>query len=350
MIPVPPSLAAILAAPDDDAPRHVLADQLVERGDPRGEFIQLQLRPEVARQRWGMVTQGEPAELPKKAERIAAKHQKTWLAPFRASLLRWMFHRGFLWHVESKPEQLPLQADVMVALEPVEIVKISGMKPPLAKALAGHAFWAKIREPRRRDAAAHRAVARRAPRAAALRDPPPPRRQQQPDRGRGRRGDRGRVAAVAAHARRARRQARRGRGGRDREDASHRLAGAPGRPDWRRRRARVLPKRLVTLHAWGCQIGDCGAAAIAEMPALVELHLEHDGLGDAAARALARARTIRRLRLGFNAIGDDGARALLEMPALESLSLYGAQLSPGVAEAVNRRFGPGARRAGRSWR
>ncbi len=37
-------LAAIYAAPFDDGPREVLADLLVELGDPRGEFIALQLR------------------------------------------------------------------------------------------------------------------------------------------------------------------------------------------------------------------------------------------------------------------------------------------------------------------
>ena len=36
-------LAAIYAAPEDDAPRLVFADALIERGDPRGEFISLQL-------------------------------------------------------------------------------------------------------------------------------------------------------------------------------------------------------------------------------------------------------------------------------------------------------------------
>lgn len=36
-------LAAIYAAPDDDAPRLVFADALTERGDVRGEFISLQL-------------------------------------------------------------------------------------------------------------------------------------------------------------------------------------------------------------------------------------------------------------------------------------------------------------------
>jgi uncharacterized protein (TIGR02996 family) len=35
---------AVYANPDDDAPRQVLADRLIEVGDPRGELIMLQLR------------------------------------------------------------------------------------------------------------------------------------------------------------------------------------------------------------------------------------------------------------------------------------------------------------------
>lgn len=37
-------LAAILAEPADDLPRHALADLWEERGDPRGEFMRVQLR------------------------------------------------------------------------------------------------------------------------------------------------------------------------------------------------------------------------------------------------------------------------------------------------------------------
>src|SRR5262249_46385768 len=37
-------LAAVYAAPFDDGPRAVLADYLLERNDPRGEFIALQLK------------------------------------------------------------------------------------------------------------------------------------------------------------------------------------------------------------------------------------------------------------------------------------------------------------------
>lgn len=38
-------LAAIRASPDDDAPRSVFADLLLSAGDPRGDFIALQLGP-----------------------------------------------------------------------------------------------------------------------------------------------------------------------------------------------------------------------------------------------------------------------------------------------------------------
>jgi uncharacterized protein (TIGR02996 family) len=37
-------VAAVLAAPDDDGPRLVLADYLIERGDPRGELIVVQCK------------------------------------------------------------------------------------------------------------------------------------------------------------------------------------------------------------------------------------------------------------------------------------------------------------------
>ena len=39
-------LAAVLADPGSDAPRQVYADWLQERGDPRGELIELQLAPQ----------------------------------------------------------------------------------------------------------------------------------------------------------------------------------------------------------------------------------------------------------------------------------------------------------------
>jgi len=70
-------LRECLASPADDAPRTVYADALLEAGDPRGEFIQLQLR-------------GEDGAT------LLRKHEKTWLGDVaRITKLR-SWRRGFL--------------------------------------------------------------------------------------------------------------------------------------------------------------------------------------------------------------------------------------------------------------
>jgi uncharacterized protein (TIGR02996 family) len=82
-----PLLAAIIADPDDDRPRLVYADWLLDRGDVRGELIQLQVRGvDDARQR-----------------ELVAAHGAEWTLPFEpffdmippAQRLR-LFRRGFV--------------------------------------------------------------------------------------------------------------------------------------------------------------------------------------------------------------------------------------------------------------
>jgi uncharacterized protein (TIGR02996 family) len=86
-------LAAILSAPDDDAPRLVLADQLLERGDPRGEFIRLQV--EIARlpeERWE-----EKLALEERAAELWAEHRFRFVADDvgEAEHAQWRYERGF---------------------------------------------------------------------------------------------------------------------------------------------------------------------------------------------------------------------------------------------------------------
>lgn len=83
-----PFLDAVLAAPDDDLPRRVLADWLLERGDLRGEFIACQLD--------GSSAAG------KRAHALLAAHELTWLAPLPVAIERWTFARGFLSHVRAR--------------------------------------------------------------------------------------------------------------------------------------------------------------------------------------------------------------------------------------------------------
>lgn len=83
-------LARVLAAPDDDGPRLVLADLLLERGEPRGRFIALQV--EHAR---------SPPDLHRKVKMnvLQRDHGARWLPPgVRAETA--VFRRGFLHEAE----------------------------------------------------------------------------------------------------------------------------------------------------------------------------------------------------------------------------------------------------------
>src|SRR4051794_36091905 len=103
-------LAAILAEPDNDAPRLIYADWLDERGDPRGEFIRVQcqlaqypaerpLPPELAahwgglyprqEQLWQLHGQGWWDQLPRlRGVRLADQYE------YDGEMVG--FHRGFL--------------------------------------------------------------------------------------------------------------------------------------------------------------------------------------------------------------------------------------------------------------
>lgn len=77
-------MQAILEAPDDDTPRQVYADLLIEQDDPRGEFIALQLQAGAARSQ-------------KRAAKLLRTHKRAWLSePLCQTLVRVEFKRGFL--------------------------------------------------------------------------------------------------------------------------------------------------------------------------------------------------------------------------------------------------------------
>src|SRR3954452_12765893 len=99
MLPLPrtecaPLLAAVLTAPDDDAPRLVYADWLDEHGRPeRAAFIRLQV--ELAR-----VPRHDPRRevLARKAGRLLDLHRGEWLAELpQIDGVSWgPFERGFV--------------------------------------------------------------------------------------------------------------------------------------------------------------------------------------------------------------------------------------------------------------
>ena len=122
-------VAAIAAAPDDDAPRLVYADWLAERGDPRGELIHLQLA------RAAMLASDErAAETDKRIAALLEEHRAAWLgklALLGKRGLHFGFDRGLLGAVTGKVSMLatnaaqiliaaPLLATVNVVLERTE--------------------------------------------------------------------------------------------------------------------------------------------------------------------------------------------------------------------------------------
>jgi uncharacterized protein (TIGR02996 family) len=91
-----PLLRAIIAAPDDDTPRMVLADLLGELGDPRGEFIACQI-----------------SGAHERAGELLAAHAAAWAGPFTHPVHHWTFRRGFVdaIYVDDRDAAAPLLDD-----------------------------------------------------------------------------------------------------------------------------------------------------------------------------------------------------------------------------------------------
>jgi uncharacterized protein (TIGR02996 family) len=70
---------ALAADPDDEAGWHAFADYLAERGEPRGEFMQVQ----IALENESLSKAGRDA-LKKEEARLLKKHQREWLGPLAA--------------------------------------------------------------------------------------------------------------------------------------------------------------------------------------------------------------------------------------------------------------------------
>ena len=85
-------LAAIRAAPDDDAPRLIYADWLDEHGQPeRAEFIRVQC--ELARRETPALRSGR--------SRLLAAHHDFFAGPLAAPHLRFRFDRGLSWRFRA---------------------------------------------------------------------------------------------------------------------------------------------------------------------------------------------------------------------------------------------------------
>jgi uncharacterized protein (TIGR02996 family) len=133
--------AAIFANPEDDAPRLVYADWLLERGDPRGEFIQIQCRLGRAIGGSGKLHPNHPMAGPAPAERalelreqaLLREHQKTWIAPIRGHVNSWFWQRGFVTRIDVSAKKLVAHAEALFDFTPLRGVYLMSCTPALVK-------------------------------------------------------------------------------------------------------------------------------------------------------------------------------------------------------------------------
>src|SRR5947207_2741650 len=107
-------LRDILADPDADEPRLRYAEWLDQRGDPRGEFIRVQV--ELARLE---SEGGEPAGRGRLADELLSRHVEEWAAGVSGVVRSFSFRRGLLEHAEVEAESFLEHADALFAAAPL---------------------------------------------------------------------------------------------------------------------------------------------------------------------------------------------------------------------------------------
>ena len=264
-------IQAILANPDDDAPRLVFADWLEERGDPWGEFIRVQCalahEQSISGQRYH--------ELYARQSRLLHEHPE-WHEPLHTlgiSLASpsFSFRRGFIEYLDIDAHLFLYRGAALFQAAPL------------------------LRRVRLQKAAEHMRAWKT---CSSLR----------------------RLISLEF--------------GEDDIDAAGAQALADS-PHLLRLTRLSFGSAPPSGGYGGNAVGDGGARAIAAAPALAqltELDLSFNRIGDAGARALAASPQLARLTLldlGDNQIGEAGVQALIDSPHLTHLATLGLRNNPG---------------------
>ncbi len=107
-------LEAIIEEPDDDGLRLIYADWLEERGDPRGEFIRLEV--ELAR---GVEDEARRFAMTARRDALEQQFADAWLGSLGPNLHRGQFRRGLLEDVCIGGETFLEEAQVLFDRHPV---------------------------------------------------------------------------------------------------------------------------------------------------------------------------------------------------------------------------------------
>ena len=128
-----PLFDAVAEAPDDDGPRQVLSDALLERGDPRGEFISLQL----------LSARGAASPKQQAREKILREnHWRRWFSEvpgvgLSPSLVNppVEFHRGFMRSCVLSPSGVGVDSPAWRMIERIDVASTGDARELAAPAL-----------------------------------------------------------------------------------------------------------------------------------------------------------------------------------------------------------------------
>lgn len=113
--------ARVLADPEDDVAREIVADALQERGDPLGGFIALQM----SLARVGPDDDDERERLTEEVELYLAEHDEHLRASFGVSNVSCTFVRGFPEELELTAKQLVTELPTILSRAPVRRLRIT---------------------------------------------------------------------------------------------------------------------------------------------------------------------------------------------------------------------------------
>ena len=118
-------LRPIMALPESDGPRRDYAEFLEKRGDPRGEFIRIQLR--IAEIYRAQESRAELAGLTPRERNLLASHERDWVAIVASvSPGRCIFYRGFVEGIEIDARTFPGRADELYKRAPILHLTVRG--------------------------------------------------------------------------------------------------------------------------------------------------------------------------------------------------------------------------------
>jgi uncharacterized protein (TIGR02996 family) len=316
-------LRAVLTAPDDVEPRLVLADWLMERGDPRGELIQVACA-------LASLARDAPSRkaLETRERRLLSKHGKDWVAPFRRYIRSWSWARGFVELIIADTQAFIDGAEAIFAHTPLERLELTGMKAGHPALLADLAVLSRLR------GLAINSQRLNGNRAAVLLSAPVLSGLRALDISFNPLGDQGAIEVAENTELAGLRRLKA-------EDTQMTVDGLAALS-----RASFF-SRLEDLNLARNWLGPGAGAMLARCESLVELDLRGSGIGDEGITAIAASPGMARLEgivLNDNQIGVGGATALIQSPHLGKLRdvrvLIGNHVPPAsdTADRLRERF------------